>query len=229
MNLKVPYTKDHIPHNTPQNRRPGISLDWRYLTIHNTGNPRSNARNERDWLTNPSNNRVASFHIAVDERQAIEVIPLNEVAWHAGDATGNRQSIGIEICESGDYNRTMENAADLTADLLLMKGLGVDALRQHYDWSRKDCPWKIRRGHGGWTWDVFKRRVAERMMTEMVSKYFKDIRHQWQATHVDSLRDKGIISGRTDDTFDPDAPITRAECAVVVNKAVEYVMKGVSK
>ncbi len=67
---------------------------------------------------------------------------------------------------------------------------------------------------------------TEGMVDYMVSKYFKDIRQEWQATHVDSLREKGIISGRTDDTFDPDSPITRAECAVVVSRAVKYLEGG---
>ncbi|MDW7661955.1 MAG: N-acetylmuramoyl-L-alanine amidase, partial [Bacillota bacterium] len=169
---------------------------------------------------------MASYHLVVDERQVIEAVPLNEVAWHAGDAAGNRRSIGIEICESGDYDRTVKIAVRLTAELLRRKNLSVQDLRQHYDWSGKDCPWKIRRGHAGWTWEKFKEAVTERMVQAMVSKYFKDIRHSWQAVHVDSLREKGIIAGRTEDTFDPDAPITRAECAVVVNKAVQYLTKG---
>ena len=91
-----------------------------YITIHSTGNPKSTAMNERAWLTNPNNNVTASWHICVDEKEAVEAIPLNEVAWHAGDGgsgTGNRRSISIEICESGDRAKTLENAIKLTANL----------------------------------------------------------------------------------------------------------------
>ena len=48
----------------------------------------------------------------------MRLIPLNEVARHAGDGgsgTGNRRSISIEICESGDRAKTLENAIKLTA------------------------------------------------------------------------------------------------------------------
>lgn len=207
-------------------RRPGIFLDWDTITIHNTGNPNSTASGERRWLENPSNTTQASYHIVVDDKEAIEVLPLNEVAWHAGERNGNRTSLGIEICESGNYYKTVQNATEIVAWLLSEKEKQISDLRQHFDWSRKDCPWKIRRGHEGWTWDKFKQETKKRMVVEMVSKYFKDIRHQWQAVHVDSLREKGIISGRTSDTFDPDSPITRAEVAVVVNKTIEFLSKG---
>ncbi|WP_315974005.1 hypothetical protein [Paenibacillus melissococcoides] len=46
------------------------------ITIHNTGNSGSSAKNERGWLTNPDNDRTASYHIVVDEHEAIECIPL---------------------------------------------------------------------------------------------------------------------------------------------------------
>ena len=82
------YTIDHIPLTTPYNRRPGLKMEPEYITIHSTGNPNSTARNERVWLTNPQNDRTASYHVVVDEKEAIEVIPLNEVAWHAGDGNG---------------------------------------------------------------------------------------------------------------------------------------------
>ena len=77
----------------------------------------------------------------MDEKEAIEVLPLNEVAWQAGDggsSTGNRKSIGIEICESGDRQKTLANAANLVAKMLNERGWGVDRLRRHYDWSKEN-------------------------------------------------------------------------------------------
>ncbi|WP_244871476.1 peptidoglycan recognition protein family protein [Paenibacillus azoreducens] len=134
------------------------------ITIHNTGNPSSTADNERSWLTNPGNTRTASFHIVVDSKEAIECIPLNENAWHAGDgsgaASGNRTSISIEICESGDYAKNLDNAVQLVAGMLRERGWGVDRLRRHWDWSKKICP-RLMYDGGKWTgWFDFKNRVA---------------------------------------------------------------------
>lgn len=163
------YKTDHIPKNTPNSRRPGLALNPTTITIHNTGNPSSSAANERSWLTNPSNSRQASYHIVVDEREAIEVLPLNEVAWHAGDGNGdgNRKSIGIEICESGDYAKTLDNAADLVAKMLRERGWGIDRLRRHFDWSGKICP-RLMYDNGKWTgWAKFKSEVEKRMNTKV--------------------------------------------------------------
>jgi len=136
-----------------------------YITIHSTGNLKSTARNERAWLTNPANKVTASWHICVDEKEAVEAIPLNEVAWHAGDGgsgTGNRRSISIEICESGDRAKTLENAIKLTAKLLHERGWGVDRLRRHYDWSGKICP-RIMQPNNWAGWKQFKKDVAKEL------------------------------------------------------------------
>jgi len=161
------YVIDHIPKSTPKNRRPAYAMQPTTITIHNTGNPSSTARNERNWLTNPSNDRTASYHIVVDEREAIECLPLTENAWHAGDGSGvksgNRTSIGVEICESGNYAKTLDNAAAVVADLLRARGWGTDRLRRHFDWSGKICP-RLMYDNGKWTgWAAFKKLVEERL------------------------------------------------------------------
>lgn len=159
------YVVDHIPKSTPHNRRNGWVMKPKYITIHSTGNPQSTAKNERGWLTNPSNTRQASFHIVVDEREAIECIPLNEVTWHAGDGrngTGNRKTISIEICESGNREKTLQNAIELTAKLLYERGWGVDKLRRHFDWSGKNCPRIL--NYNNWQgWTKFKNDVQKEL------------------------------------------------------------------
>lgn len=161
------YNYDHIPLKTPNNRRPGLKLEPTSITIHNTGNPSSTAKNERQWLTNPANALTASFHIVIDELEAIEVIPLNEVAWHAGDGskegTGNRTSIGIEICESGNYEQTLKNSIDLVAKMLHERKWGVNKLKRHYDWSGKNCP-RLMNKDGKWTgWTEYVNRVQAKL------------------------------------------------------------------
>ena len=165
--MAVRYVSNHIPKNTPHNRRPALRMVPTTITIHNTGNVLSSASGERAWLTNPVNSRQASYHIVIDEHGAIECIPLNENAWHAGDGasstSGNRSSIGIELCESGNYAKTVENAVELVAKMLKDRGWGVDRLRRHYDWSGKICP-RLMYNDGAWTgWHAFKERVAAKL------------------------------------------------------------------
>ncbi len=149
-NLPFPYIINHIPLNTPNNRRPNLTMKPEYITIHSTANLTSSAKNERNWLTNPDNTRTASFHIVVDEKEAIECIPLNSVAWHATDGvngTGNRKSIGVEICESGDRVKTLRNAVLLVAELIKIFNFDISKIKQHHEWYAKGCPRILRIGN----------------------------------------------------------------------------------
>ncbi len=134
-------------------------MDAKYITYHSTANPRSTAQNERDYLVNVANTRQASFHIAVDDKEAVECIPLNEVAWANGDGyygTGNRESISIEICESGDRVKTIQNA--IKVGHKIMREQGITQIRRHYDWSGKDCP-RIMSANNWEKWHEFLREV----------------------------------------------------------------------
>lgn len=169
--MSINYVKDHIPKGTACGRRPAIQMNATSITIHNTANPTSTAKNERSWLTNAANDRTASYHIVVDENGAIECLPLNENAWHSGDGSGatsgNRTSIGIEICEGGNYAKTMDNAVELVALKLKERGWGVDRLKRHYDWNGKICPRKMYDG-GTWLgWVAFKKMVATKMQSQV--------------------------------------------------------------
>jgi len=177
------YTVDHIPKTTAYNRRPGLPMQPTTITIHNTGNPTSTAQNERSWLTSFNNTRTASYHIVVDDREAIECIPLNENSWAAGDGSaltsGNRSSIQIEICESGNYAKAVENAIDLTVQLLKERSWDSSRLRRHWDWSKKVCP-RLMYDNGSWdTWNKFVKTISEKLeaveMTDAEQKYVKEL------------------------------------------------------
>ncbi len=154
------YIIDHIPKS--KTKRPGTKIVPEYITIHSTGNSNSTARNERGWLTNSSNTRTASWHIVVDEKEAVEAIPLDETAYHAGNSNGNNKSIGIEICESGNREKTLENAVKLVAKMLHERNWGVDKLRRHYDWSGKVCP-RILSSNNWEGWNAFKIQVQREL------------------------------------------------------------------
>ena len=117
-----------------------------YITIHNTWNDAS-ALAEVAYMS--GNKNATSFHVAIDDKQAVEAIPFSRNAYHAGDGNGdgNRKSIGIEICYSksgGDkYEEAEANAIEYTAHLLKQYGWGIDRVKWHRDWSGKNCPHRI--------------------------------------------------------------------------------------
>jgi N-acetylmuramoyl-L-alanine amidase len=124
------------------------------------------ARNEAAYHN--SNNAQVSYHVAIDDKEAVQLIPFNRTAWHAGDGmgNGNMRSIGIEICYSMDngysgpksarYKAAEENAALYIAFVLKQYGWGMDRLKRHYDWSGKDCPHKM---HATNSYQAFRNRV----------------------------------------------------------------------
>ncbi len=213
MNYKV----DHIPKGTPYNRRPGIAMAPKYLTIHSTGNPNSTAQNERAWLTNPSNDRTASYHIVVDEKEAIEVLPLNEVSWNAGDGhgDGNRASIAIEICESGNRQKTLDNAVKLVAKMLRERNWGADKLRRHYDWSRKICP-RILQPNNWAGWEKFKQDVKKELTGGVTVAADKNAPSAWAKGAWDWAKAKGYLDGTR-----PKDSVTREELAAVLKNVVD--------
>ena len=119
------------------------------ITIHNTANDAS-AKNEVSYMI--TNNNKVSYHWAVDDVRAVQGIPHNRNAWHAGDGGngfGNRKTIGIEICYSksgGDrFHAAEANAAELIARLMLQYGWGTDkintkTINTHQYRSGKYCP-----------------------------------------------------------------------------------------
>lgn len=134
------------------------------LTVHQTGNPRKGANAEMHArLQENGNSRAASWTFQSDDKEIIQSFPLSARTWHAGDGMGegNLNSISWEICinEDGDYVKSLEVAANGIAQVLKAEGLTVDDLRQHWDWSRKNCPAQIRAGKAGIGWNDFKNMV----------------------------------------------------------------------
>lgn len=117
-----------------------------YITIHNTAND-ATALNEISYMTR--NTAATSYHVAIDDKQAVQAIPFGRNAWHCGDGqgAGNRKSIGIEICYSKSggkrYYDAEDNAVEYTAHVLRQFGWGVDRIRWHRDWSGKACPHRM--------------------------------------------------------------------------------------
>ncbi|PJN86395.1 N-acetylmuramoyl-L-alanine amidase, partial [Bacillus velezensis] len=118
-----------------------------YITIHNTYNDAS-AANEVSYMI--GNTSSTSFHFAVDDKEVRQGIPTERNAWHTGDGTngtGNRKSIGVEICYSKSggpkYRAAEKLAIKFVAQLLKERGWGIDRVRKHQDWSGKYCPHRI--------------------------------------------------------------------------------------
>ncbi|MBU8716642.1 peptidoglycan recognition protein family protein [Bacillus subtilis] len=118
-----------------------------YITFHNTANDAS-ANNEISYMRN--NNATVSYHFAVDDKEVVQGLPTNRSAWHCGDGeygTGNRKSIGVEVCYSKSggerYRKAEALAIKFIAQLLKERGWGVERVKKHQEWSGKYCPHRV--------------------------------------------------------------------------------------
>lgn len=155
--------------------RPGIKMFPKYITIHETDNPNPGADAEAHArLQERGNDRSASWHLQIDDHEAIQSIPFNEVAWAAGDGrsgTGNTSSIHIEICvnSDGDFKKAVANAAEVTNQLMKTYHIPIANVVQHNHWSGKNCPRNLRNGDKGVTWNDFINMVKSGMVQPVQS------------------------------------------------------------
>lgn len=138
--------------------RPGRKLDGglpAYITIHETGNTDvgTDAEMHRDFVFAGGGREGVSFHYVVDDYESIQLLPDDEVAWHAGDGAhgpGNSTSLAVEACvnSDGSFEQTRLNLVRLVTRLMLVHDIPASRVVQHNHWSGKDCPHFLRRN--GW-------------------------------------------------------------------------------
>lgn len=161
--LGVPLSVQYISQEL--DNRPGILRRIQYIVIHETANHNlgADAQAHADYLA-AGGDEDTSWHYTVDDHQIVQHIPDNEVSWNAGDKLhengGNLNGISIELCvnDDGDFEKTFDNGARLTAYLLDAYVLDTGAVLQHFNFNGKNCPMTIR---DTGRWDEFIQLVEQ--------------------------------------------------------------------
>lgn len=144
--------------------RPSIKLkEVRKIVLHWTANPGASAESHQRYFNGNAikNKTYASAHIFVDGKEAICIIPLDEVAYHANDhyernssgtvyrgipelePNANKLSIGVEMCVEKDgtiSQATISRTVKVIAELCKMFKLNANDIVRHYDITHKPCP-----------------------------------------------------------------------------------------
>ena len=137
------------------------SMIPKYITIHQTGNTNKGADAQAHAdLQSKGNPRDASWHVQVDDKEAIKSFSYKEACLHAGDGItgeGNRKGIAVEICinSDGDYTKAIENAVDVVKQLQKKFNIPTTKVKQHNAFSGKNCPRQIRANVQGISWADF--------------------------------------------------------------------------
>lgn len=154
----------------------------RYITIHSTQNTgtgagaRTHARLlQRGGLKGEKNSLgYLTWHFTVDDHSIYQTLPTNEQGQHADyEGTGNRKSIGIEMCENRDNSRsgTLARTARLTAELMRRHRIPLRNVVPHQHWEQirysdgknlghKNCPhFLMTNGKPGAKWQAFLNQI----------------------------------------------------------------------
>lgn len=178
----VKVVKNYVKVN--QYTRPGLKLAGvKGIVMHWTATPGASALNERNYFNGTciADKRYASAHYFVDRKEAQHIIPENEVAYHAHDQNrcyvsflkpnANTTAIGVEMCVEKDgkiHSETVQNAAEVVADLCRRYGLSTDKIVRHYDVTNKSCPTPWVRDASQLT--TFRKKVDALLGNKTVSK-----------------------------------------------------------
>lgn len=206
--------------------RPGLSMKPKGVLFHTTNNwsPTADDDMHAEYMEKTAVN--ASWHYTVDRDSVTQHLPLNENGWHAGDGYNgyyNRNFIGVEIaCNSTKYGSpidkdTYNNAVGLVAMLVEEFNFTIDQVLPHNVVKGKDCP-----HHTLFDRDKFRKDVFD-MVEKKKVKY--DYSGHWAEKEIERVKELGIMVGRPDGAFSPNANITRAEVAKVVCNLLDYLGK----
>jgi N-acetylmuramoyl-L-alanine amidase len=142
MSLENKFVIRSLPIPRPSKRRGGAAITKvRFLVAHDTGNPGSTAEQNVKYYINTRNEKSASAHLFVDDKEIIECVPaLNappEKAWHVlygvskdnelYGQNANDAAIGVEYCYGGsiDADKAYEKYVWVLAKLCITFGLNA--------------------------------------------------------------------------------------------------------
>lgn len=137
--------------------RPGVkkpSID--NIIFHDTGNNNAGAGAlmHHNWMIGGGRDiayKSRSWHYTVDDSIVMQHLPDDEIAFHGDRYEAYTTTIGIEtaISKGSNFFTTWHRTAKLMSSLMYKYGLSIDSIKQHFDYSGKDCP-QVLRATGLW-------------------------------------------------------------------------------
>lgn len=140
-------------------------------------------------------------------------------------ATSVEKQILKNICNIGFTNRGVKTRSDLQNMNICKKSYGVSYALIEMCFIDNAEDMKL--------FTANKDRIAYAIANGMITGFglgealpedrFTDISKCWGREHINQLAEMGIVSGRGNGLFDPKAPVTREEVAIMIRNAIRYI------
>lgn len=225
----VPIVKQMCPESRYNIKCPYKRTPSRFV-VHNTAND-APAANEITYMINRP--EEISFHMAIDDKEIRQAIPLDRNAWASGDGVGpgNMEGIHIEICYSLSggprFIQAEKNTAEYIASQLIERGWPLSKVTKHQDYDRKYCPHRTL----DMGWDRFLKMVSDYMVkikeesesmtyeqfVEFQKRYEKETAAKNVSAWAKETWEQAVAAGIFDGTM-PRSPLTREQAAIVLKK-----------
>lgn len=140
--MKKLIEEKYLPINS-HSRVGELRIATKQIVIHYVANAGSSAENNWKYFKNSGVNASSNFIVGLDG-EIIQCMPINEVAYHAGNKDVNYNSIGIEVCHpdaDGKFSEaTYRSLIKLVSWLCKKYGISRKNVIRHYDVTKKLCP-----------------------------------------------------------------------------------------
>jgi N-acetylmuramoyl-L-alanine amidase len=233
------YQKKHIRVN--EHTRSGDKLlKLQAIVVHYTANNGGNADMHYNYFNNGAGGRYAGAHIFVDRHKALEIIPLDEVAYHANErgpllsslrastsyypgGNANLLTIGIEMCleSDGSFHPDTIERTRLVIKYLQSKYSQLrdtkNRVVRHYDVTGKNCPKPFVESSA--KWNNFLNSIDKPIRESVNVANKDDIKGHWAETSILKAKEAKVINGYSDGSWKPNESVTRAQLAVILDRA----------
>lgn len=165
------------------------------------------------WHVEHNGWRDIGYHWVIERVNGKLVATHGRKESEKGAHCPGQNSKAIGVCVVGNFDvetpsqELYEFVADICLDIMQRNKIPVDEVKAHRDFYATACP--------GANFSMLKLRDLIREREKMA---FKDIANHWAKDAILAQVKKGRFVGRKNGKFDPNAPVTRAELATVLER-----------
>lgn len=193
------------------------------IDIHHALSPNCTAQDVHRWHLDRGWKGIA-YHYFI--RKDGSIYRGRQENHEGGGLLGNENKNKIEICLEGCYTDYAVNGKVLTEKTVpqaqldaliwlvndIKKRWTIEAVKRHADYPSakkggKDCPGKY------FPWSRFIESLGDRNL-------FNDIQGHYAEKYIKAVGKAGLMVGDGNGNFEPDSPLTRAQLAIVLCKAL---------